>query len=432
MRHGDQVRTPDGETYRRRPLQATKSVIEAVTTTSTPIRHLLERPPLEVAGFAYGGLRIRVCASRPSDLTWLSEFLLPAFERADGGRPDVEVRLHADADAFRAIRDAGPAGASTTAFALDGRLTAARVWNGRGPWSIIFDEEGGVFYLRSPDRSVFLVLAKHTRHSVRGAVMRAVRELAMNAARAQGDGLILHGAAVSVGGQGVVIAGPKHAGKTTTLVSLLRNEGAEYVSNDRVVLQSNGDGVRITGLPTFASVRDGTLGLFPDVRRRLLDAGFHARFTLEEAPGRSDPPQAMDDGRYSLSPAQLCHLLDAPAVGSSPATAIVCLTPFLEPPPDGRARATLAPLEPELAAERIMSTRLGVAYGAVPSRFFAKQAAGAPLEATPATVERRCEEIASRVPCFEWSPLRGRPGRGLVNGLSAHAGLASIGTGDLS
>jgi len=403
-----------------------------VTATSAPIRDLLDRPPSEVREYAYEGLRLRVRTSRPSDLAWLSEFLLPAFAHDEAGGPDVEVRLHTDPTAFRTIRDAGPDGASTAAFALDSRLTEGRGWSGRGPWSIIFENESGVFYLRSPDRSVFLVLAEQARHSVRGAVMRAVRELAMNGVRARDDGLVLHGAAAIVGGRGVVIAGPRRAGKTTTLVSLLRNDGAEYMSNDRVVLRLDGDGVRITGLPTYASVRDGTLRLFPDVLRRLFDSGFHARYTIEEALERRDPPRAMEDGRYSLNPAQLCHLLDAPASGSSPAAAIVFLTPFLESPLRGGGRSTLTLLETDVAAERIGSTRLGVKYGAVPSRFFAKRPAGASAGAQPRSVERRCEEIASRIPCFEWSPLRGRPGRGLANGLRGHLGLAGVATGDSS
>ena len=81
--------------------------------------------------------------------------------------------------------------------------------------------------------------------TARVALMRVVREYAMLYAT-QAGWLILHAAAVCVGGDAFVIAGPKRAGKTTLLLHALRNEQGAYVSNDRVALGAEPSGVTAT------------------------------------------------------------------------------------------------------------------------------------------------------------------------------------------
>ncbi|MFI6287636.1 hypothetical protein ACIBCM_23305 [Streptomyces sp. NPDC051018] len=73
-----------------------------------------------------------------------------------------------------------------------------------------------------------------------------------------------HTAAFSRGGRGVVIAGHRGRGKTTTLLSCLHRLGADYVTNDRLLLRTEDKG-RLAGYVWPARLRAGigTLSALP-------------------------------------------------------------------------------------------------------------------------------------------------------------------------
>jgi hypothetical protein len=84
-----------------------------------------------------------------------------------------------------------------------------------------------------------------------------------------------HTAAFSLGGRGVVIAGHRGRGKTTTLLAGLHRLGADYVTNDRLLLRAEEEG-GLAGYVWPARLRAGigTLaalphlaGLVPDAQR---------------------------------------------------------------------------------------------------------------------------------------------------------------------
>ena len=68
----------------------------------------------------------------------------------------------------------------------------------------------------------------------------------------------LHGAAVDLDGTGVILVGDKMAGKTTSALSLVRC-GAALVSNDDVLLTSDGDDWTMIGGPRSVGIRLGSL-----------------------------------------------------------------------------------------------------------------------------------------------------------------------------
>jgi hypothetical protein len=109
-----------------------------------------------------------------------------------------------------------------------------------------------------------------------------VRELAANRAQRTG-GLLLHAAAFAAGDQGIVVAGPKRAGKTTLLLHALSAASARYVSNDRVLVTADRGRAIARGVPTIVRVRRGALDRFPAVAARFASASYHHRLTLEEA-----------------------------------------------------------------------------------------------------------------------------------------------------
>jgi hypothetical protein len=72
----------------------------------------------------------------------------------------------------------------------------------------------------------------------------------------------LHAACVAIGGQGVALAGPRHAGKTTVLLQCLHWLGpdAALVSNDKLAAGPAG---QAAGFPVRAGIRPGTLEALP-------------------------------------------------------------------------------------------------------------------------------------------------------------------------
>jgi hypothetical protein len=64
-----------------------------------------------------------------------------------------------------------------------------------------------------------------------------------------------HAAAFTAGGRGVLVAGHRGQGKTTTLLASLHKLGGDYVAGDRLLLHA--DGQRVRGYPLPHPVRAG-------------------------------------------------------------------------------------------------------------------------------------------------------------------------------
>jgi hypothetical protein len=82
------------------------------------------------------------------------------------------------------------------------------------------------------------------------------------------DALIVHGCALEKHGRGLIIAGEKHAGKTTSLLNLCSRKNYDIVANDRLLLQSNDPeaSLRAIGVPTVVNVRWDTVKPFPELK----------------------------------------------------------------------------------------------------------------------------------------------------------------------
>jgi hypothetical protein len=259
---------------------------------------------------------------------------------------------------------------------------------------IVFDEKFGVFYVISGNRSDFSMLTHDNNMRARTPLMRAVREFAMNHSHRSGC-LVIHGSAFVVGGRGVVIAGPKRAGKTTLLIHVLRQAGAQYLSNDRVVVSFEKTGPTMRGMPTIVAIRQGTLEMFPDLRRRLLVNSFHHRL------GRSEPTQGIPppirpgrDGRFNLSPWQFCELLGVSAGAQGRAQALV----FPRVTGEGGA-IELERLSAEAAAVRLSKSLFGAGPALLVSTVFALS--GNDVRPAQATLESLCLRLTSQARCYE-------------------------------
>jgi hypothetical protein len=286
--------------------------------------------------FDYSGCRIGVSTEHPDHLEWLAEFLTPSFavvpvEERPHEPVDCETILSLDDDAFERQMAAGPDGESVVCFEMDTRVVRLPVWHTDSSERVAFDETERVFYYADARRRRIEVLAPTPSSAsgalaVRLALMRAVREVAMHAAHAK-EGVFLHAAGFALEGNGLIVAGPKRAGKSTLLLFALTATPAALLSNDRLLLERNDSGFLVRGLPTITTLRPNTLDFFPDIQRLLLESGFHTGVTISEAKRLSRKGGVRvapaPDGRFGITNPQLCELTSSPAVEQVPARAVL-------------------------------------------------------------------------------------------------------------
>ncbi len=77
-------------------------------------------------------------------------------------------------------------------------------------------------------------------------------------------GLLLHSAAIEKDGKGVALAGFSGMGKSTLALHLM-SRGLTFVSNDRLMIRPDGNGVRMYGVPKLPRINPGTALNNPDL-----------------------------------------------------------------------------------------------------------------------------------------------------------------------
>jgi hypothetical protein len=339
--------------------------------------------------FRYQSLTIRVVCE-PADLAWLEEFLAPQFEVVDSDPPHCTVTMVADTASYLAALGAGqdPTGAEVECFAHDTETVRLPLWTALDASRVIFQKDVETLFSASPDKTSFRILTPSGNRVARTALMRVVRELAMTHADRTGA-LIVHAAALRVGGRGVIIAGPKRAGKTTLLMHLLGRGAGAFVSNDRVVVSVDGPSPRMRGMPTIVRLRSESVERFPRFRERLAASAYHHRFRLAETSSPSSASSARND-YSSLSPAQFCTLLHVSSVAQAPVDVI------LFPRVTGeRGPIRLTALSPGEAAAQLPGALFRAALSPTTFDFFAPP--GPAIVDDPGSVERLCRELTSRV-----------------------------------
>jgi len=90
--------------------------------------------------------------------------------------------------------------------------------------------------------------------------LRLIREVMLRSHENHG-GIVFHAGAADLHGTGVMVCGPRAAGKTTALACLLR-AGGVLLSNDRVILHGR---ERLVAVPLPVPVARGTLDAFPEL-----------------------------------------------------------------------------------------------------------------------------------------------------------------------
>ena len=215
-----------------------------------------------------GDLAILVAAPA-DDARWIEEFFGDSYTATGNETALAGVRFASEAHAPAGDVPAG----DRLAFALDSgpiRLPAYR----SSAHERLVEPDTGIAYEVSNEGSRVTVRygdCSQARPTARVRLMRVVREYFHNASL-QAGGVVLHAAGVVTDGRAIASAGRKGAGKTTTLLRILRDAHTSFLSNDRVLV--TGDLTpQAQSIPTVVSLRDGTLGLLPDLATRLSQAG---------------------------------------------------------------------------------------------------------------------------------------------------------------
>ncbi len=287
----------------------------------------------------YEGITVRARLERAADAQWLEEFLLPWFDLSDD-IPDVAVLVSRDPVYYAQLLACGPAGSRVDAFMMDTRVIDLPVWNVPASMAL-YDKKHGIFYLLR-DGCIKLV-CNDSGNTMRMSLMRVLRELAMGAAQLRG-GRFLHASGFVADGRAAIISGPRKAGKTSLLSYMLSHSDAAFLCNDRLLLTVQDQAVRLRGMPTIVSIREGTLELFPGMRDSIERNRFTTRSTMAETRQPDAPPCGPPkEGRFGLSPRQYCAL-----TGSEPAqsaNAALLLLPRQTGRPGGLELRLLDPAE---------------------------------------------------------------------------------------
>ena len=279
-----------------------------------------------VKRFVYRGITVRVEGPDVTDLDWLVEFLAPSFTVVEADGADRTVTLVADErrhrEALGGIGTQDPV--MVECFILDRGVVSLPSWPAPEGGCIIVNNDSGVLYRINADHTRVEVISAPANRKRRGDLMRVVREFAMAAAWTRRS-LVLHAAAFAAGDRAVLLAGPKHAGKTSLLMACLEEAGIRFMSNDRVVVDLTDAEPVARGMPTIVSIRSDTLDRFPAAKRRLEAIDYLYTRTVAEAEAQRPTAPAARSAQQplSLSSAQLCRVLGAEMTGAGAPVAIV-------------------------------------------------------------------------------------------------------------
>ncbi|GAA3742359.1 hypothetical protein GCM10022225_27440 [Plantactinospora mayteni] len=185
-----------------------------------------------------------------------------------------------------------------------------------------------------------------------------------------------HAAAFIYRGQGIAVAGLKGAGKTTTLIAALRHLGADFVTNDRLLLHTDGKTLVGHAWPHRLHIGAGTLHAYSDFTA--LAATSDTKATVEPP----DIPGLLTSGSIRNA----CHL-----------TVMLWPTLTLDQPTPGAAE----PVEPEEVRATLIGTRFFTVdrargYAARINHWLIPQ----PESDRNAHIRAAAEAVANTVPCF--------------------------------
>jgi hypothetical protein len=349
--------------------------------------------------FEYAKRRIAVRWSNEASLAWLPEFLCPAFQQVDSDSADWTISVENDSERFDHLIQqlSSPLPESVECFTLDGRFQSHELLQRNGNCLIARDRKHSIIYTIDQNHSKVHIFESSDQRHCRMSVARVIRELAT--VHSLNTGLLhCHGAAFSIGGKAIVLAGVKRSGKTSNLIHAMYQPTAQFITNDRLFVQCDGERPLVRGMPTIFKIRSPTLDLLPDFRKRRRARPYHFLDTLQESqhefPARRLEMFGKRNLETRLSTAQFCDLMGVSAIGESTLGAI--MFPKISPHVD---RVHIEPLAPEVAGRKLFTESLLKASS--PQRTapaFRRSDESSVLD--DEEVKSQCERIACQIPCY--------------------------------
>lgn len=303
------------------------------------------------AVFSHAKISIGIETSIESDIEWLHEFFHPALSITPSN-PDVTIQEIIEPDLYHRWLSYGGKGNELKTFMLDTEVIAFPEWSVPVKGTVVYDRDHKLFYHVDGDR--IIILREDQKVVIRTRLMRVVREIVMGVSQSTGSRL-LHASAFSLDGKALIVTGPKQAGKTSLLAYALNSRSADYLTNDRLLVTFKESKPRLSSIPTIVSVRRGTLDLFPELQKQVIDKRYRLRSTIKECQEADAPEiQYRQNGNLGISPAQWCGLFNARSVSDVSAGCI--LFPVQTGDPGGLSIKRLAVKE---TAKRLLDCMFG-------------------------------------------------------------------------
>jgi len=275
--------------------------------------------PGSIGPVAFAGtVAVAVSSEDRGALSWLSEYLGPWFAGTRRAA-DWRVRLSVASDPW-ALFEAGTPGAvvERACFGLDAGVVSLPAVQCRGALRIA-DRERSCFFDLGPGRVELVGAADSPRWRFSAVLIL----LGIIAARMCRTSLDLHAAALDRGGRGILVAGPKGAGKTTLATYLLGTGGCSLVANDRVFVAGPPSAPVVHGAPTPVKIRAGTLREFPALLKDFPPLARPYLFRREEYRSATPAPGDWRRRDVAMSPPQFLGQLGAEARESTGADLFV-------------------------------------------------------------------------------------------------------------
>jgi hypothetical protein len=224
-------------------------------------------PPEDLSTWECHAGDVAFAITAPSQ--WLSEQreYLSGFLTTPPGELDLgtfTIQMHSDDTAFRQIVSTITRSPVTRHIEpVPGLVMLESVQPARRCYVIATDgveHQAGAYAATAQGRHIDLFTHSGTTRTHRYPI-RLIREAMLRTYEDTG-GVVFHAAGVDVGGVGVMVCGPRGAGKTTTTAALLRSTGAALLSNDRLIAHQ---GNHLVAVPLPVPTARGTIEAFGEL-----------------------------------------------------------------------------------------------------------------------------------------------------------------------
>jgi hypothetical protein len=226
------------------------TALDRAQTVRTLMDHAFSGAKLErVVRFHHGA--VGYVGNNVAALRWLDAYLGAYFDSRDRGSAEplvvgwVDADLHSDLLAMLSGVKSIPSRTHSSCVAGPGRR-----WTWRASHHLRLTQDLAIHVLADSrsliisdhDRERYAFVTASPDHDARFEPVRMIRELFTRQLEREGY-TVLHAGAVKVDDQGVLICGPRGAGKTTLICGLLEHRRARFISNVRTFVRVNTAGV---------------------------------------------------------------------------------------------------------------------------------------------------------------------------------------------